>query len=153
MRVLITDDSAFMRKALAALLSSDKSIEIVDTAHNGEDALKKIAQHKPDVVTLDIEMPVMDGLTCLSKIRLLPEPRPAVLVCSTLTVAGSQHALKAAKSPTRSARATSRPEPTSSHASRQSPPVPAPPASSPPSRKPSQSRASGTAQASPLIAS
>ncbi len=95
MRVLITDDSAFMRKALAALLSSDKSIEIVDTAHNGEDALKKIAQHKPDVVTLDIEMPVMDGLTCLSKIRLLPEPRPAVLVCSTLTVAGSQHALKA----------------------------------------------------------
>lgn len=95
MRVLITDDSAFMRKALASVLSSDKSIQVVDTATNGEDALKKIAQHKPDVVTLDIEMPVMDGLTCLSKIRLLPEPRPAVLVCSTLTVAGSQHALKA----------------------------------------------------------
>ena len=95
MRVLITDDSAFMRKALAALLSSDNSIQVVDTAHNGEDALKKIALHKPDVVTLDLEMPVMDGLTCLSKIRLLPEPRPAVLVCSTLTVAGSQHALKA----------------------------------------------------------
>jgi two-component system, chemotaxis family, protein-glutamate methylesterase/glutaminase len=95
MRVLIVDDSAFMRKALASLLGSDKSIEIVDTAMNGEDALAKIAQHKPDVVTLDIEMPVMDGLACLSKIRLLPDPRPAVLICSTLTVAGSQHALKA----------------------------------------------------------
>jgi two-component system, chemotaxis family, protein-glutamate methylesterase/glutaminase len=95
MRVLVTDDSAFMRKALTALLASDKSIEVVDTALHGEDALKKIALHKPDVVTLDIEMPVMDGLTCLSKIRLMPEPRPAVLVCSTLTVAGSQHALKA----------------------------------------------------------
>jgi two-component system chemotaxis response regulator CheB len=95
-RVLIIDDSAFMRKALAVLLSSDASIEVLDAARNGEEGLKKIAELRPDVCTLDLEMPIMDGMTTLSKIRLLPEnQRPAVLVCSTLTVAGSQMALKA----------------------------------------------------------
>lgn len=95
-RVLIIDDSAFMRKALGVLLSGDPSIELLDAARNGEEGLKKIAELRPDVCTLDLEMPVMDGMTTLSKIRLLPEnQRPSVLVCSTLTVAGSQMALKA----------------------------------------------------------
>lgn len=94
-RVLIIDDSAFMRRALAALLAKDSGIEVVDTARNGEEGLAKITQHKPDVCTLDLEMPIMDGMTTLSKIKLLPEPRPGVLVCSTLSVQGSQIALKA----------------------------------------------------------
>ncbi|MFO0858203.1 MAG: chemotaxis-specific protein-glutamate methyltransferase CheB [Phycisphaerales bacterium] len=94
-RVLIIDDSAFMRRALAALLAKDADIQVIDTARNGEEGLAKIAQHKPDVCTLDLEMPVMDGMTTLSKIKLLPEPRPTVLVCSTLSVQGSQIALKA----------------------------------------------------------
>jgi two-component system chemotaxis response regulator CheB len=94
-RVLVVDDSAVMRRGIATLLGGDASIQVVDSARNGEDALAKIAQHKPDVVTLDVEMPVMDGLTALAKIRELPEPRPAVIVCSTLTVAGSKTALQA----------------------------------------------------------
>lgn len=95
MRVLVVDDSAFMRKAITLLLTSDATIEVVDTARNGEEAVEKVQKLRPDVVTLDIEMPVMDGLSALSKIRLLSEPRPAVIMCSTLTVAGSKEAMKA----------------------------------------------------------
>lgn len=94
-RVLIVDDSAFMRKALSSLLGADAGIQVIDTARNGQEGLEKIQKLRPDVVTMDIEMPVMDGLTALSKVRLLPDPRPAVLMCSTLTVAGSREALKA----------------------------------------------------------
>jgi two-component system, chemotaxis family, protein-glutamate methylesterase/glutaminase len=95
MRVLVVDDSAFMRKAITLLLTSDKTIDVIDTARNGEEAVEKVQRLRPDVVTLDIEMPIMDGLAALSKIRLLAEPRPAVIMCSTLTVAGSKEAMKA----------------------------------------------------------
>ena len=70
-RVLVVDDSSFMRKALCGMLAGNSSIGEVETARNGEDALQKISSWKPDVVTLDIEMPVMnaslafcDALTC-----------------------------------------------------------------------------------------
>jgi len=59
-KVLVVDDSAFMRKALREILESDPEIEVVDTARNGKEALEKIKSLKPDVVTLDINMPVMD---------------------------------------------------------------------------------------------
>ena len=96
MRVLIVDDSAFMRKVIAQVLSSDPSIEVVGTARNGQEGVEKVKLLKPDVVTMDIEMPVLDGLAALKKIRLeCPEPRPAVLMCSTLTSAGSHEALRA----------------------------------------------------------
>jgi two-component system, chemotaxis family, protein-glutamate methylesterase/glutaminase len=94
-RVLIIDDSAFMRKALASLIGSDSTFEIVGSARDGQEGLEKILKLKPDLVTLDIEMPVMDGLTALQKISQMPEPKPLVLMCSTLTIEGSHAALKA----------------------------------------------------------
>jgi two-component system chemotaxis response regulator CheB len=94
-KVLVVDDSAFMRKAIPMLLAKEPGLEVVGVARDGQDALDKIRALQPDVVTLDIEMPVMDGLTALPKIMALPEPRPVVIVCSTLTTSGSQAALKA----------------------------------------------------------
>lgn len=94
-RVLIVDDSAFMRQALRKMIDADPAFKVVDHAVNGQEGLDKARLHKPDIVTLDIEMPVMDGLTALRKIRAECHPRPAVLVCSSLTSAGSHEALKA----------------------------------------------------------
>lgn len=94
-RVLVVDDSAFMRKAIPMLLAREPGLEVVGTARDGQDALDKIALLQPDVVTLDIEMPVMDGLTALPKIMAMPGCKPVVIVCSTLTTSGSQAALMA----------------------------------------------------------
>lgn len=65
-RVLIADDSAFMRASLTHILQSDSAIEVLGNAVDGEDALRKVIQFKPDVLLLDIKMPRMDGLTALS---------------------------------------------------------------------------------------
>jgi two-component system, chemotaxis family, protein-glutamate methylesterase/glutaminase len=80
-RVLIIDDSAYMRKALRAMLESSPFIEVVDTARNGIDALDKIQQINPDVVTVDLFMPEMDGVTFLREI-MARAPVP-VVVCSS----------------------------------------------------------------------
>src|SRR5690625_1074267 len=80
-RVLVVDDSAFMRKMLSVMLSSDPRIEVIDTARNGEICLEKIVKLQPDVVTLDIEMPVMDGMTTLEEI-MKRHPIPVVMVSS-----------------------------------------------------------------------
>lgn len=96
MKVLVVDDSAFMRKAISQMIASDPGFEVVDTARNGKEAVEKAKALAPDLITLDIEMPEMDGLTALRKIRIeCPDPRPAVLMCSSLTVEGSHEALKA----------------------------------------------------------
>ncbi|MBN1916572.1 MAG: chemotaxis response regulator protein-glutamate methylesterase [Verrucomicrobia bacterium] len=86
-RVLIVDDSSFMRKALSRLLSSDPAIEVIGTAPDGRFALRKIEQLRPDVVTLDVEMPGMDGITTLREI-MRNQPVP-VLMVSSLTQAGA----------------------------------------------------------------
>lgn len=92
-RVLIVDDSAFMRKSLSMLLESDDNIEIVGTARDGLDGYEKVKELKPDIVTLDIEMPRMDGLTALEKImKDCPTP---VLMVSSLTTEGADSTLKA----------------------------------------------------------
>jgi len=83
-RVLIVDDSLFIRTILRDLLKNSPDIEIVGTAVNGIDALAKIADLKPDVVTLDIEMPRMNGLEVLEALRK-ERVRPKVIVLSTLT--------------------------------------------------------------------
>ncbi len=94
--VLVVDDSAVMRKMLSQMASSDPDICVVGTARDGVDGLNKIETLKPDVVTLDIEMPNLDGLGALSKLRADPKShKPAVIVCSTLSKAGSHEALKA----------------------------------------------------------
>ncbi|WP_342770177.1 chemotaxis response regulator protein-glutamate methylesterase [Oceanobacillus chungangensis] len=80
-RVIIIDDSAFMRKVITDILSSDPRIEVVSTARNGEDGLKKIEMFNPDVVTMDIHMPVMDGIDALQEI-MLKNPLPVVMLSS-----------------------------------------------------------------------
>lgn len=92
-KVLVVDDSAFMRKVISDVLSSHPQIEAVETAINGEIALKKVREFDPDVITLDVEMPVMNGIETLQeilKIKKIP-----VIMCSTLTSAGAEITLKA----------------------------------------------------------
>lgn len=92
-RVLIVDDSAVVRRLARDLLSADPEIEVVGTAVDPYVARDLIAQHSPDVLTLDLEMPRMDGLTFL---RLLMERQPLpVIVMSSLTQRGSDFALEA----------------------------------------------------------
>ncbi|PLR77655.1 chemotaxis response regulator protein-glutamate methylesterase [Bacillus sp. V3-13] len=81
-QVLIVDDSAFMRKLIQDFLSESPRIHIAGTARNGEDAIKKIRDLKPDVVTMDIEMPVMSGLEALQQI-MKENPVPVVMLSST----------------------------------------------------------------------
>lgn len=95
-RVLVVDDSAFMRKAITEMVASDNAFEVVGTARDGQDALIKLAQLKPDLMTLDVEMPNLNGLDTLRKMRDLPKTiRPRVLMCSSLTSEGSRAALTA----------------------------------------------------------
>ncbi len=92
-RVLVVDDSSFMRSMLPKLIEKDSKFEVVGFAENGEEAIQKVAELKPNVVTLDIEMPVMDGLTALKHI-MAKTPVPIVMV-STLTESGAAATLKA----------------------------------------------------------
>jgi len=92
-RVLIVDDSAVIRKVVSDALSTDPEIEVVGTAMDPYIARDKIVQLKPDVLTLDIEMPRMDGLTFL-KIIMDERPLP-VIIMSSLTKTGSHHAMEA----------------------------------------------------------
>jgi two-component system, chemotaxis family, protein-glutamate methylesterase/glutaminase len=92
-RVLIVDDSAVVRQTMSEILSSDPNIEVLGTAADPYVAAEKIQVHIPDVITLDVEMPRMDGLTFLQKI-MNQHPIPVVM-CSSLTGTGSETALKA----------------------------------------------------------
>ncbi|NII53248.1 chemotaxis response regulator protein-glutamate methylesterase [Luteibacter sp. SG786] len=92
-RVLIVDDSALVRKVLTAMLESDPGIEVVGTAADPLIARDKIKQLNPDVLTLDVEMPRMDGLTFLDNLMRL-RPMPVVMV-STLTEKGADVTLRA----------------------------------------------------------
>ncbi len=92
-KVLIVDDSALVRQSLQEILSEDPMIEITGTAADPYAAAKKISEQVPDVITLDVEMPRMDGITFLQKI-MAQHPIP-VVICSTLTGEGSATALRA----------------------------------------------------------
>ena len=92
-RVLIVDDSAFMRQIFFRMMSNDPELMVVGTARDGLDALKKIEQFKPDVVTLDVAMPNMDGLECLAKI-METNPLPVIMV-SSLTIEGAEPTIRA----------------------------------------------------------
>jgi len=93
-RVLIVDDSVVVRKVLCEALSLDASIEVAGTAADGHIALAKIRQLNPDLVTLDVEMPVMSGLETLTEIRRL-YPKLPVIMFSTLTERGAATTLDA----------------------------------------------------------
>lgn len=92
-KLLIVDDSAFMRNALSTMLSSDPEIKIVGTARDGLEAIEKIASLKPDIVTMDVEMPRMDGIATLKHI-METNPLPVVMV-SSITTEGAKVTLDA----------------------------------------------------------
>lgn len=76
---LVADDSSFMRKALTHILESDRDIKVIGTASDGEETIQKVRELRPDVVLLDVEMPVMDGLSALSHI-MAEAPTPVVVI-------------------------------------------------------------------------
>ncbi len=92
-KVLVVDDSAFMRKVISDILNSDEKIKVVGTAKNGAEAIEKVCGLNPDIITLDVEMPVMDGLTCLEKLTEICDI--PVLMLSSLTHEGSAATIKA----------------------------------------------------------
>ncbi len=91
--VLVVDDSAFMRKAITMMLESDPGIKVIGTARDGEEGVEKVKLLKPDLVTMDIEMPRMDGLTALREI-MKSDPTPVMMV-SSITTEGAQATLEA----------------------------------------------------------
>lgn len=92
-KVLVADDSAFMRRRIAAILEEDQDIEVVDVACDGAEAVRKTATLRPQVVTMDVEMPGMDGIQAVREImRLCPTP---ILMLSALTHAGAKATLAA----------------------------------------------------------
>jgi two-component system, chemotaxis family, protein-glutamate methylesterase/glutaminase len=92
-RVLIVDDSALVRQTLHEILSSDPRIEVMATASDPFVAAERLQLEIPDVITLDVEMPRMDGITFLQRI-MTQHPIP-VVICSSLTESGSETALRA----------------------------------------------------------
>jgi two-component system chemotaxis response regulator CheB len=92
-KVVVADDSALMRKLIPELLKTDSQIEVVATAMDGLLALKKIEQHQPDVITLDIMMPNMDGLTALR--HIVSQYRIPVIIVSSLTQRGAAVTMEA----------------------------------------------------------
>jgi len=92
-KTLIVDDSGFFRRRIRELLTQDPAIEVVGEAANGREAIMEVARLRPDVVTMDIEMPVMDGITAVREImRRFPTP---VLMFSSLTFDGARATLDA----------------------------------------------------------
>ena len=92
-KVIIIDDSAFMRKSLTLMLESDPEIRVIATARDGNEGIDKVSKLKPDIVTLDIEMPGMNGLTAL-KIIMEQMPVP-VLMVSSFTTESAQATMQA----------------------------------------------------------
>lgn len=92
-KVLIVDDSALVRQTMTEILSSDPSIKVIGAAVDPFAAVKKMEEQVPDVITLDVEMPRMDGITFLRKI-MTQHPIP-VVICSTLTTQGAETTIKA----------------------------------------------------------
>ncbi len=83
LRVLIVDDSPIMCKILSSMLSADPSIDVIETAKNGEDALLKMKRLSPDLITMDVNMPVMDGSTALKHI-MITSPCPVLIMSNLL---------------------------------------------------------------------
>ncbi len=92
-KVLVVDDSSFFRRRVSEIINADPSLEVIDTAKNGQEAIDMVARLKPDVITMDIEMPVMDGITAVKQI-MAKHPTP-VLMFSSLTHEGAKATLDA----------------------------------------------------------
>jgi len=92
-KALVVDDSAFMRKSISMMLESDPEIEVIGTAKDGMEGYDLVKSLKPDIVTLDIEMPKMNGLTALKKI--MQDCPTSVIMLSSLTTDGADETIKA----------------------------------------------------------
>ncbi len=94
-KILIVDDSFVMRALLRGIVAADADLMVQGEAGNGLEALQSIKADKPDLVLLDIEMPQMDGIECLRRLRLLSDV--PVIIVSSVAQAGSPQALEARK--------------------------------------------------------
>lgn len=94
-RILIVDDSFVMRALLRGIVTSDPDLEVAGEATNGLEALQQVKEISPDLVLLDIEMPHMDGIECLKRLRLLS--KVPVIIVSSVAQAGSPQAVEARK--------------------------------------------------------
>lgn len=92
-RVLVVDDSRFFRRRVTEMLEADPQIKVIDTAENGLEAVNKAARLKPDVITMDVEMPVMDGITATRKI--MGASPTTIMMFSSLTTDGARATLDA----------------------------------------------------------
>ncbi len=92
--VLVADDSALVRRLVSGVLNDADGIEVIGTAHDGANAIDKVDRLRPDLVTLDVEMPVMDGISAMREIRKR-HPRLPVIMVSTLTHRGASATLDA----------------------------------------------------------
>ena len=92
LKVLVVDDSAFMRKVISDILNQEKNIDVIDTAKNGIDAVNKVEKYRPDVITMDVEMPEMNGIDAVKQIMKL-NPTP-ILMVSALTSQGAKTTLE-----------------------------------------------------------
>lgn len=81
-KVLVVDDSALMRKIISDMINEENDLEVIDTARNGEDLLCKIKKIEPDVITLDVEMPKMDGIEALSNLKKMNKNTPVIMLSS-----------------------------------------------------------------------
>ena len=92
-KILVVDDSAFMRRVISDIINSDYRFTVIGTAKNGEEGLEKVRELDPDVITLDVDMPEMDGLEML-KILMKENPKPVLLI-SAYTKEGADTTIRA----------------------------------------------------------
>jgi len=92
-KVLVVDDSSFFRRRVSEIINADPEMEVIDTAKNGEEAITKAKSLRPDVITMDIEMPVLDGISAVKAI-MKDTPTP-ILMFSSLTHQGAKSTLEA----------------------------------------------------------
>lgn len=92
-KVLVVDDSSFFRRRVSEIINADPRMEVIDSAVNGKEAVEKTAQLKPDVITMDVEMPVLDGISAVRQI-MAQTPTP-ILMFSSLTHNGAKATLDA----------------------------------------------------------
>ncbi|QAA31630.1 protein-glutamate methylesterase/protein-glutamine glutaminase [Clostridium manihotivorum] len=91
-KVMVVDDSALMRKIISDMINEETDMEVIATARNGEEFVEKVGGYNPDVITLDVEMPKMDGITALKKLKLTNR-NAKVIMLSSLTTSSSRTTL------------------------------------------------------------
>jgi len=97
--VLIVDDSAVIRRLLTAVIDTDPAIDVVGVAHDGQMGLQRIDELQPDLVTLDVEMPIMDGITTLRHIRKRYPRLPVVMFARSPSGAHQRPSRRRASAP------------------------------------------------------